>query len=296
VTVRAGRLRILALGCLLAVPARAQEAPGAHPPADPVHLRPKLAADGPRYYGGDELRDLPGLFLDDVKGVVSAPARWDGPQWGAAALFGLGVVAAGIALDQPLDDAVLRNRRPSWDRAAKNLQQLGGTGGLVLLGAGYLGCSWLGDDPGRALWVDAGMATLLARGVVTIPVKFLAGRYRPDQERGAGRFRPFSSGDSFPSGHAAQAFAIASVVSLRCDNPWIGAAAYGLAGLVGLSRLEQREHFTSDVLAGALIGTFTGRAVVRLNEGQRRGRGLAEFSFQPAWGPGYQGLTFQARF
>ena len=47
--------------------------------------------------------------------------------------------------------------------------------------------------------------------------------------------------------------------------------AYGAAGLVGVARIEQNTHYASDVVAGAILGTVVGRAVVRRNNGTRTG-------------------------
>jgi membrane-associated phospholipid phosphatase len=88
---------------------------------------------------------------------------------------------------------------------------------------------------------------------------------------------------------------MASVIALHADSPWVSAAAYGLAGLVGLARLETRDHFSSDVLAGALIGTGIGRAVVRMDQGRRLGT-RAEIRFAPVLAPGFRGLSVMAKF
>jgi membrane-associated phospholipid phosphatase len=60
---------------------------------------------------------------------------------------------------------------------------------------------------------------------------------------------------SFPSGHAIAAFSVATVFAQRYPNPrWHVWLAYGLASLVGFSRLSLQSHFTSDVFAGAALG------------------------------------------
>ena len=70
---------------------------------------------------------------------------------------------------------------------------------------------------------------------------------------------------SFPSGHAIAAFSIATVVARRYPrHRWVPVVAYGLASVVGFSRITQSAHFPSDVFAGAALGYAIGRfAVVR---------------------------------
>jgi undecaprenyl-diphosphatase len=67
---------------------------------------------------------------------------------------------------------------------------------------------------------------------------------------------------SFPSGHAATAFAAAGVVALL--HPRLRVAALGLAALVALSRVYLGVHYPSDVLAGAVLGLAIAVAVVRV--------------------------------
>jgi membrane-associated phospholipid phosphatase len=70
----------------------------------------------------------------------------------------------------------------------------------------------------------------------------------------AGRGILFNRG-SFPSGHAIGAFAVATVIAERYrDHRWVPWVAYGLAGLVGFSRISLQAHFPSDVFAGAVLG------------------------------------------
>ena len=62
---------------------------------------------------------------------------------------------------------------------------------------------------------------------------------------------------SFPSGHTTTTFAFASVVAMEHEWYW-GMAAYGLATFVGVSRINDHQHHTHDVLAGATIGMSYG--------------------------------------
>lgn len=73
---------------------------------------------------------------------------------------------------------------------------------------------------------------------------------------------------AFPSGHAAASFAMAAALTSEADL-WrpgiariIGPIAYGSAGLVGLARMYQNDHWASDLPVAVAIGTWSGLTVV----------------------------------
>ncbi|ADY13872.1 phosphatase PAP2 family protein [Sphaerochaeta globosa] len=75
--------------------------------------------------------------------------------------------------------------------------------------------------------------------------------------------------DSFPSGHVTMAFAGASFAcsvfaAYHPDSTWrlpVAVATYGFATATALLRVASGNHFMSDVLAGALIGTAVGLGI-----------------------------------
>jgi PAP2 superfamily len=122
---------------------------------------------------------------------------------------------------------------------------------------------WTGKDWEKA----AGFLSSLATNLV---LKRGFGRERPSESNGETVFRPGSKHDSFPSGHSTEAFAVASVVAARADGWVIPAVAYTAATLVAFDRVNKRVHFASDVYAGAIIGTFTGRMIVHRHQAQEK--------------------------
>lgn len=65
---------------------------------------------------------------------------------------------------------------------------------------------------------------------------------------------------SFPSGHTIAAFAVATVIARRYSrHRWVPYVAYGLAAVVGFSRITLSAHFPSDVFMGAALGYSVGR-------------------------------------
>jgi membrane-associated phospholipid phosphatase len=108
--------------------------------------------------------------------------------------------------------------------------------------------------------------------VVEIPLKAITRRERPrDITTGSfsstffnGNKSPFR-GSGFPSGHAAAAFSVATVVARRYRNyRWVPWAVYGLATAISFSRVTSNAHFPSDVFLGAALGyTITRYQVIR---------------------------------
>lgn len=245
----------------------------------------------------DRPLQLPALIVGDVKMAWNAPASWTQKEWGQLSLGALAVVGVSMALDRPVDQAFQRTDRTRFDPWAKRLGTLGGEGTVVIAGGAYL-TGLLADQPKvRAFGSDAAISMFVAELMVALPTKFLVGRSRPYDGDGPYHFKPLHGGLSFPSSHAVQAFTLAAVISEYGDSPWISGAAYGGAALVGLARLEQRAHFVSDVVAGALIGTLSAKAVMRRHHTLREGvNNHLAVSIAPIWNEGGAGMGVSVKF
>ena len=128
------------------------------------------------------------------------------------------------------------------------------------LSAGYLAGEIAGSDGLKGTILRAGAAAAIATGVSS-GLKYTIGRNRPDIAGGNFEFRPFSGSNSFPSGHTAAAFAIATAVADQTTDGWSDYVLYGAATLTAMSRINDNRHWTSDVLVGGLIGHLSGRWV-----------------------------------
>lgn len=72
---------------------------------------------------------------------------------------------------------------------------------------------------------------------------------------------------SFPSSHMSVMAAIAVALSFRNRN--LGVITFVMANLSGLARIGAGNHYPSDILVGALIGTGIALALHRLTKAQR---------------------------
>ncbi len=115
--------------------------------------------------------------------------------------------------------------------------------------------------------------TLVDANLVAEGLKLVANRARPFEANGRGDFEDSPNGrwnSSFPSGHAINTWALASVVAHEYPKPLVYVIAYGLASTVSVARVGARKHFPSDVLVGGALGWFIGDFVY----GRRHNREL----------------------
>jgi membrane-associated phospholipid phosphatase len=133
------------------------------------------------------------------------------------------------------------------DSAFKAGKWVGNAGVLAAATLTAYGVGAWGDKPRvRHAADDALRAQILALGIA-YGLKYTVQRERPDQ----------SGHDSFPSGHTAETFAVATVLA-RHFGPAIWIPAYGVAGYVAASRINQHRHYVSDVTFAAGLGVAVG--------------------------------------
>ncbi len=105
-------------------------------------------------------------------------------------------------------------------------------------------------------------AVILSRLVITEIIRWLWFRPRPFVDHTVNSLLAHENTGSFPSGHAAFFFALAMAVYLF--NQRAGQWLFGAAILISLARVYVGVHYPIDILAGALIGIFSGWLVYSL--------------------------------
>jgi membrane-associated phospholipid phosphatase len=201
-------------------------------------------------------------YVHDARSIAVAPAHWTSGQWERFA-EGTAAVAGLYAADRPLYDRVQSARSSTTDNFAKAVTPFGGRRAEYISAALIIGGLSAHDGNLRDAGRDSLEAEIIAGGIVTPLLKRAFGRARPIQDEGAHSFHPFSSThESFPSGHATNAFAFATAVAGHYDGWLVPTIVYSLASGVAMSRVNDRAHFPSDVLAGALIGRAIAKSIV----------------------------------
>lgn len=197
---------------------------------------------------------------------VAAPRRRVLPAaLGAAAVLGsyLGVRTGVVGrVDRQVEAALARPEPRASDVALGVATDLGSSFGLagVATSLAVTGHRRLARD----VAVAGGAAWVLAQAV-----KPALGRTRPYERGTAPRLVPPPAGSSWPSGHAAVAAAMASVVG-RHAGPGPGALAAGAAGAVGASRVAVGVHHASDVVAGVGVGVLAAEVTAAAQRGGAR--------------------------
>ena len=134
----------------------------------------------------------------------------------------------------------------------------------------------VGGGRGRRAALEGVVAIGVTSATVNLGVKPLARRRRPDRAE-PGQFParqvPMPGSTSFPSGHAASAFAFAYAVGRHL--PVLGLPIRLLAAGVAYSRVHTGVHYPGDVVLGAILGAATAAMVAafdRLPQPQQRPR------------------------
>jgi membrane-associated phospholipid phosphatase len=188
---------------------------------------------------------------------------------------------------ETLQDEDLQANR-FFDKSAKGVEWITTPGSFIIGGGLYAAGKLTGHKDladlgwhGTEAVILASATTSFLKGVLGRSRPYVSGDTNPHDFHlgwgfGGGKYPTGRSSKdyvSFPSGHTTTAFAAASAVTSEMrrmwpkSTPFVATAMYGGATLVGLSRMYHNNHWASDVVLGAAIGTFSGLKVVRYSHG-----------------------------
>jgi membrane-associated phospholipid phosphatase len=156
---------------------------------------------------------------------------------------------------------------------------------------------------------SAALQALAVTALTTAVLKIGVGRGYPsggrdpnapdrfDHPEDAHSFRPFQSWSwpfpSWPSGHTSSATSVVAALTAYygTDELWIPFVGYPLTLAIGFGMLVGDEHWTSDLLTGAVLGQCIGWSIGRAFRARARGEAPPRISLVPAVGPTSQGVA-----
>ena len=191
--------------------------------------------------------------------VGDALARRVEARWGAAPRLVEALRELG-AVDRALYQAVARTPTAALDGTVRRLSDAANHSRLWLGIAAAV--ALLGGERGRRAALEGVLSIGVTSATVNLGVKTLAERPRPDRG-GPDLFRArhvrMPDSTSFPSGHAASAFAFAYAVGRHL--PELAVPLRLLAGGVAYSRVHTGVHYPGDVVVGSIMGAGTAAMV-----------------------------------
>jgi membrane-associated phospholipid phosphatase len=217
-------------------------------------------------------RSFPAHFLQDQKAIWLFPTQWaKGRDW--VPTLAITGVTAGLIVADPHVMPYFRSHTRTFDNVNDFFDAAITTTEVIALPASLLIAGYKRHDPYQVSTALMAAEAYADTAVVDLAIKAVTRRKRPIDVPAAAPFRdtffsggksPFH-GSSFPSGHAAGVFSVATVIATRYRNHrWVPWLCYGFATAVSFSRVTTRAHFPSDVFLGAALGyTITRYQVLR---------------------------------
>lgn len=251
------------------------------------------SAFGSDHAGDNVLDQAARQFYYDGKDLFVSPFHWDKKE--RLEFILVASVTAGLFLaDEELQKIAQRNRSRFSDDLANLVTPPETIYPKFAIGGFYLGGLIFKSKKEKDTALYLLESVMFTQGIVQV-IKHTAGRARPFAGKGAYHFEalkfpPSSYSQSFPSGHAATVFSLASVIADQYDNKVIDWVSYGVASLAAWARVNDNVHFTSDIFFGGVLGTWVGKTIVRLNKNKDAKSG--RLSFQPEMGPNSIGFSF----
>jgi membrane-associated phospholipid phosphatase len=240
------------------------EAPGISEGVGQKPHRLCLSRTEPESISGSLQRIAPDLACQQLR-IWSFPFRAAMHPELLAATLGLAGVTTGLVVADPALGHYFRNTN-RFDSFNKAVMSPGTKYAIMAVPISFYAASLLRRDPyGQQTAILAGEALLNAE-LLTKAGKLITRRQGPSSIPPNGDFQDTwftARNGSFPSGHAAGAFSVATIFATRYRNhKWVPFVAYGLAGAVGVATMTSSGHFPSEVFLGSAIGYASSRFAV----------------------------------
>lgn len=279
--------RLLRDCAFAAVPAACMLAAAAAPASSGERPLPDPVGYGKRIFG-------------DIKELPSKPASWSKGQW----LLAGGVLAAtggSLFVDDSVADFYDSHRMEGLRNLSFAVTHFGDKQYQVPIISGmWAGGYLIGSMKMRKIAADATEASLIAALMINPVLNYLTGRALPSSGESPSNFRPFTwHRYSFPSGHSAAAFALASVLDVDLRDTfgyWHIPVVYGMAFGVAQSRLYDRKHYLSEVILGGAIGWSVGTWVASKDRTGAHKQEAPKKTPDLTLTPSLTGLTASLRF
>jgi len=235
-----------------------------------AHSTANFSADFTQDYDTTIGPHLFSRFAKDQEAIWTAPAhlRLVDVDW----LLPLGV-ATGVSLATDTEFSKHLSNSPSRLKNADDFSNYGIGSMAAAAGGLYLWGHFTHNDHLRETGFLAIEAALNATAD-SYALKYAFGRERPLQDHYQGKF--WKGDDSFPSEHAAAAWAIAGVIAHEYPSPYVSLLSYGTAAAIGAARIDAKQHFPTDVLIGSALGWFVAQQVYRRHHDPEVGGGAWE--------------------
>ena len=187
----------------------------------------------------------------------------------------------------------------------------------------YVGSLFANKEKGQFVAINSFKAIAYSTLITQVALKTIFGRNRPSEPLNSGispqpqfpdggftdnNWDFFNSrnglvlshprGTALPSMHVTTYFALAKIIQMEYDNYWI---PYGAMTVVFASNIGAHNHWFSDMVAGAIVGTLIGRSITKSSW---KARGILEprkqkkisFNYTPRFSPEFTGLRIVGTF
>jgi membrane-associated phospholipid phosphatase len=242
----------------------------------------KVQYHNPSFIENDPLVDLGDMSGPTAVDGGSFPARASHPvdrvwedtkqagrtardiDWLKSGAIGAGIIIGSSLLDKRSQRFAQDHGDSKWAKATTRFGDAIPLLAMAGAGAGILAAS----DPELSRSSYAAAEAGAAAFAAATALKYMTGRARPGEATSNRDFNAFSSEpkrDSFPSRHAAVAWAAITPFAMQYDAPWL----YGLAAITQIGRVASGEHWFSDTVAGSLVGTAIGQIFYQSSKAPR---------------------------